>query len=130
MFSLYLDPHQVVFYDMQSFVIPSLMHKESDLEVGQKSIVQARFINGNKYEKSILTVCSMQPMPLTQPFFNLFLILLHDPVIKKLSSILSIIRVNLFMGTENVRNWLGTKGLAETSNIPRTLRGWSTFLSR
>lgn len=56
--------------------------------------------------------------------------LAQDGVARKLSSIFSTIRMNLFMGTEKVRTSSGTHGRAETSNMPRTPRGRSEVFSR
>ena len=50
-------------------------------------------------------------------------------VIRKLSSIASIIRSNFFIGMARVRISTGTQGRADGSNIPNTARGLSLFCS-
>jgi len=50
-------------------------------------------------------------------------------VIRKLSSMYSIIRSNFFIGMAMVRVSSGTQGRAEGSNIPRTARGSSDCCS-
>ena len=49
--------------------------------------------------------------------------LAQEGVTRKLSSMFSTIRTNLFMGAEKARTFPGIHGRAETSNMPRTPRG-------
>jgi len=49
---------------------------------------------------------------------------------RKLSSMLLIMAENLFIGMAKLSVEPGTKGLAETSNIPRTALGWDAPISR
>ena len=49
---------------------------------------------------------------------------------RKLSSMLLIIAANLLIGIAKLNVEPGTKGLAETSNIPRTALGWYASFSR
>lgn len=51
-------------------------------------------------------------------------------VMRKLSSIFSIIVANLFIGTEKLRTSLGTYGRAKGSNIPMTALGFGESFSR
>ena len=53
----------------------------------------------------------------------------QDSVTRKLSSMLSIMAANLFIGTAKLSVEPGTKGLAETSNIPRTALGCDASIS-
>lgn len=48
-----------------------------------------------------------------------FFILAHDPVIRKLSFMLLIIRSNFAMGTAKLRVFFGMNGRAETSNMTK-----------
>jgi hypothetical protein len=54
----------------------------------------------------------------------------HVRVIKKLSFMLPIILMNLFIGTAKVSVSFGTYGRADTSNMPSTARGRTESLSR
>ena len=72
---------------------------------------------------------SIKMLSIFQRYLILFCTLAHDGVIRKLSSILSIIPVNLDIGTENVCTFSGIKGRAETSNMPITPLGRSEFFS-
>jgi hypothetical protein len=65
-----------------------------------------------------------------QPEFIRFLTLLQDWVMRKLSLIFSIMRMNLFIGAAKVSVLPGTNGLAETSNIPKTPLGRPASFSR
>ncbi len=60
----------------------------------------------------------------------LLLTLAHEAVVRKLSSILSIIRWKRIIGMARVRAFKGTHGRAETSNMPRTPRGLLDFFSK
>src|SRR5208283_1368240 len=89
-----------------------------------KNITEAIFVNG------FITYHLRSIFPKGSSHFILFCTFSQECVMRKLSSILLIIRINLFIGTAKVSASLGIYGRADTSNIPITPRGRVEFFSK